>query len=76
MAGNPSTSITEADINSVAQKLQDFAEGLTESEQAVLAWLIQRAASGDEVSGYGVSPLEPHAIKEAVLEGLGFAVPR
>jgi len=76
MTTNPSASITEADINSVAQKLQDFAEGLSDGEQAVLAWLIQRAASGDEVAGYGVAPLRSHEIKGAVLEGLGFSVPR
>jgi hypothetical protein len=44
---------TREEVESVANKLNQFAEGLSDSERQVLAWMIARAeAGGDDVKGY------------------------
>jgi hypothetical protein len=49
--------ITREEIESVADKLNRFAAGLSESEQRVLAWIVVRAeAADDEVRGYLGAP--------------------
>jgi hypothetical protein len=48
--------ITSSDVDSVASKLDQLAAGMTSSEQAVLGWVLQRAAEAPadpaEVQGY------------------------
>ena len=76
MSVQDAVTVTESDIRAVAQTLQQVAEGLPPAQQAVLGWLIQRAASADEVSGYSAERLPVSEIRDAVLDGLGFNVPR
>ena len=51
--------ITEADVSSFRDKLDDWAATLSDSEQAILAMVAARAfpegAGGDEVEGFGAS---------------------
>jgi len=48
------TTVNQQDVNRVSGKLQEFAGTLPEQEQMILAWLMSRAANGEdpEVSGY------------------------
>jgi hypothetical protein len=68
--------VNEADIQAVAQLLQKLGDGLPPAQQAVLGWIIIRASMADEVAGYSSAPLPPNQIREAVLDCLGFSVPR
>jgi hypothetical protein len=43
---------TTEQIESVASKLNEFADGLTPPERETLAWIIAHAEADDEVSGY------------------------
>jgi hypothetical protein len=43
--------ITGTDIASAGEKLHAFAEGLQPGEQAVIRWLLQRAAEAPEAPG-------------------------
>lgn len=50
--------ITEADVSSFRDKLDEWAATLSDSEQAILAMVAARAfpdaAGGDEVEGFGI----------------------
>jgi hypothetical protein len=63
MAEEQTVNITGKDIQSVAQKLEEFGKQLSPNEQIVIDWLLERAASAPaeqpeeaEVSGYLFSP--------------------
>jgi hypothetical protein len=73
---NPTIDLTETSIRSVARKLQRFSDELPPDEQAVLAWLLQRAQEAEEVAGYAAAPIPSDHVQEAVLDALGFSVPR
>ncbi len=50
-------SISQADIQSLAQKLSQFTQSLTSGEQAALATVVMRGISqSDDVSGYYLNP--------------------
>ena len=68
--------VTELDIQSFAQKLEQFGEGLSPSERVVLGWMLQRAADSDGVQGYASAPVPASQLRSAILEGLGLAIPR
>ena len=68
--------VTEADIQSFAQKLEQFGEGLSPSERVVLGWMLQRAADSDAVRGYDATPVPENQLRSAILDGLGLAIPR
>jgi hypothetical protein len=55
--------ITGDDVEAVGQRLQELQKGLPEGQQAVVNWLLQRAAEapagGDEVQGYGGQHIGP-----------------
>jgi len=49
--------ISQNDIESLAQKLSHFTQGLTPGEQAALATVVMRGVSqSDDVKGYTVGP--------------------
>ena len=73
---NPTIDLTESSIRSVARKLQHFSDELPPDEQAVLSWLLQRAQEAEEVAGFAVAPIPTEQVQEAVLDALGFSVPR
>ncbi|MGH2587941.1 MAG: hypothetical protein ACRDJE_23720 [Dehalococcoidia bacterium] len=56
--------ITQDEINTLAGKLQPFAEQLTEQERQVLGWIIARAsmAREDDVAGYTTGGLPTPAL--------------
>ncbi|MDP9371433.1 MAG: hypothetical protein M3Q65_03050 [Chloroflexota bacterium] len=46
---------TDADIQSLADKLQRFSDTLTPVERAILTDLLERATAEDEVQGFGIA---------------------
>jgi hypothetical protein len=49
--------VTQADVESLAEKLDAFAPSLSTNEREILSWVIRRAAAdaGDEVVGFAAS---------------------
>jgi hypothetical protein len=58
---SPQTTITKQDVEGVAQKLEQFAEGLPEQERNVLGWILTRAQSAEEadVTGHNFGLVTP-----------------
>lgn len=54
-----STKVTPQDVDQVAGKLQEFAQGLPEQQRQILGWIVARAsAAGEEdVAGYATGQL-------------------
>jgi hypothetical protein len=76
MAGSELINVTEADIQTVAQKLEKFCDELPASEQVVMGWLLQRAGEAEDVQGFESKPLRKDQVRTAVMDAVGFSVPR
>ena len=68
--------ITGDDVEAVGQRLQELQKGLPEGQQAVVNWLLQRAAEapagGDEVQGYGGHHIGPVGGDRGIIIVSGF----
>lgn len=71
-----SVEITRQQVDSVAEKMQAWSESLTDQEQLVIGWILQRAMTADqgEVTGYaGPAPTFTGQLGQAA--GLGLSSP-
>ena len=76
MANEQAINVTEADIQSAAQKVEAFYQGLPPSEQVVIGWLLQRAAESEDIRGYDFAPVRSGHVREAIMDGLGLSIAR
>jgi hypothetical protein len=73
-----SIKITRKDVNALAGKLEEFANGLPEQEKNVLGWVLERARSADvelsesdlEAAAGGTAGVPFHSVLESAA-GLG-----
>ncbi len=71
-----SVEITRQQVDTVAEKMQAWSESLTDQEQLVIGWILQRAMAADqgEVTGYaGPAPTFPGQLGQAA--GFGLSSP-
>jgi len=59
MADQEKTTISKAEVEQVAGKLESFMQSLPEQEQEVLGWILTRAAAAPESDTFGYSQFSP-----------------
>ncbi len=71
MADQPTPQFSEADVQSLGQKLAEFSQTLTPGEQAVLTDILQHAMpEGSDVQGFSYDPQAYSIYRKLLVVGL------